>query len=76
MGITAENEEHLNQDEHECCCHGEGHGKGEHECCHGEGHGKGEHECCHGEATEKASTNAAVMAKDMARGTAATGGVI
>lgn len=49
MGITAENEEHLNQDEHECCCHGEGHGKGEHECCHGEGHGKGEHECCHGE---------------------------
>lgn len=49
MGITAENEEHLNQDEHECCCHGEGHGKGEHECCHGEGHGEGEHECCHGE---------------------------
>lgn len=49
MGITAENEEHLNQDEHECCCHGEDHGKGEHECCHGEGHGKGEHECCHGE---------------------------
>lgn len=49
MGTTAENEEHLNQDEHECCCHGDGHGKGEHECCHGEGHGKGEHECCHGE---------------------------
>ena len=42
MGITAENEEHLNQDEHECCCHGEGHGKGEHECCHGEGHGEGD----------------------------------
>lgn len=54
MGITAENEEHLNQDEHECCCHGEGHGEGEHECCcHGEGHGKGEHECCHGESHGK-----------------------
>ena len=54
MGITAENEEHLNQDEHECCCHGEGHGKGEHECCHGEGHGEGDDRDGQEEAQERA----------------------
>ena len=39
------------EEEHQCCCHGEGHGEGDHQCrCHGEGHGEGGHQCrCHGE---------------------------
>ena len=39
---------------HQCRCHGEGHGEGGHQCrCHGEGHGEGDHQCrCHGKDTE------------------------
>jgi len=39
---------------HQCRCHGEGHGEGDHQCrCHGEGHGEGDHQCrCHGKDTE------------------------
>jgi len=39
------------EEEHQCRCHGEGHGEGDHQCrCHGEGHGEGDHQCrCHGE---------------------------
>jgi len=39
------------EEEHQCRCHGEGHGEGGHQCrCHGEGHGEGDHQCrCHGE---------------------------
>ena len=42
------------EEEHQCRCHGEGHGEGDHQCrCHGEGHGEGGHQCrCHGKDTE------------------------
>ena len=50
--MTEEEIKELNE-QHHCCCHGEGHEDGEegdHCCCHGEGHDDedGEHHCCGG----------------------------